>query len=163
MTNKAAFRTSIGSWLIVLWGAGVCLFGLWRLSHWLVIGMSFVLLLLGIVLSVRRQQRLRRGYWVRYVHQDLLREDPGNFAVRYCEGPKEQYFYGVVGKRPHRDVLFVPSSEDWDSLVAAWVRGRRAEVLERLLADRIVARCDVQAANSRARGRMHLDVERGYY
>jgi hypothetical protein len=51
----------------------------------------------------------------------------------YCEDGREFEFDCGWGVKP--PVAYVPSEEIWDRVVPDWLRGRRAEVVARLLAD----------------------------
>jgi hypothetical protein len=131
-----------GSWLLMAWGAGVVAYALWQWSR-----VAFALFLgAAIVIATRillnRRKRRLRGYWVEYVSPGLLRAGENEFGIVYHEGPERLFFYGIQRPKPDRNLLFIPR-EQWDSTVAAWARGRRDLIVERLQADPIVKRCEI--------------------
>jgi hypothetical protein len=140
-------RPRIGSWLLGLWAGGIVVRGLWLVSPWLAWCAIVVAAMIGLAFYAQTRRRRLRGYWVSYCAPGQLDAGLDDFAIEYCEGQNIQFFYGVLRKRPQRDLLFVPSSEDWDRLVSPWVRGRREEVVGRLMADRVAARCEIAAAS----------------
>jgi hypothetical protein len=124
------------------WGMGIVAYGLWqwsRLAFTLFLGVAIVIVMR--VLLNRRQRRLR-GYWVEYVSPGLLRARENEFGIVYHEGSERLSFHGIERPKPARNLLFIPG-EQWDSTVAAWARGRRDLIVERLQADPIAKRCEI--------------------
>lgn len=87
-----------------------------------------------------RAATVRGGYHVEYVPPAVLRGGEDEFALAYHEGGRVTWFGGTVGGPGERDQLVLPSAEAWDERVEPFARGRRAEILERLRADPLVAR-----------------------
>ncbi|WP_238439575.1 hypothetical protein [Microbacterium sp. JZ31] len=50
--------------------------------------------------------------------------------IVYREGGRRFVFEGGWGMTPMK--LYVPHADDWDRVLPAWMRGRRAEILDRL-------------------------------
>jgi hypothetical protein len=131
-----------GNWLLIGWGLGIVAYGLWqwsRVTSALFIG---VVIVIATRILLNRYRRRLRGYWVEYVSPGLLRAGENEFGIVYHEGSEKLSFYGVERPRPARNLLFIPGDQ-WDRTVAAWARGRRELIVERLHADPIVKRCEI--------------------
>jgi len=102
------------------------------------------LLFLGLVLLALRRLR---GYWIEHVSSGALQAEEGDFGVVYHEGLRELMFLGVRRSRPETDVLFVPSETSWNSRVEPWAQSRRAQILDRLLRDPLVRRCEIRSSS----------------
>ena len=132
-----------GNWLLIGWDMGVVAYGLWQWSPVAsALFLGAVIVIATRVLLDRRRRRLR-GYWVEYVSPGLLRAREDEFAIIYHEGLEKLFFYGVYRPKPARNLLFIPTGDRWDDTVAAWARGRRDVIVERLQTDSIVKRCEL--------------------
>lgn len=103
-----------------------------------------------MTLMCRAHQRLLhrlRGYWIEYVPPGLLQAEEGDFGVVYHEGSRELMFLGVQRSQPDVDVLFIPPETSWASRVEPWAQSRRAQILDRLLRDPRVRRCEIRSSS----------------
>ncbi len=132
-----------GNGLLIAWSLGVVTYGLWQWSR--VVSALFIGAVIVIATSIllNRRRRQLRDYGVEYVSSGLLRAREDEFAIIYHEGTEKLYFYGVERPKSARNLLFIPSGDRWDDTVAAWARGRRDLIVERLQADPIVKRCEI--------------------
>lgn len=88
-----------------------------------------------------------RGYRIEHVSSAFLQAEEGDFGVVYREGSRQLLFLGVQRPEPEADVLFVPSETAWASRVEPWARNRRAQILDRLLRDPLVQRCEIRSSS----------------
>jgi hypothetical protein len=131
-----------GNWLLIGWGVGIVAYGLWQWSRVAFALFLGAVIIIAIRVLLNRRKRRLRGYWVEYVSPGLLRAGENEFGIVYHEGPEKLFFYGLERPKPDRNLLFIPG-EQWDSTVAAWARGRRDLIVERLQTDPIVKRCEI--------------------
>jgi hypothetical protein len=116
----------------------VCYFSLlllWKLWMWhpaLLLGFG---VLVGVVAAVfyREHRRCKgEGFYVEYLSPGLVRDGPDDWGVVYREGENALRFYGKIIARD-RDILHVPSLENWLRIVPEWARDRREIILQRIL------------------------------
>ncbi len=91
--------------------------------------------------------RRLRGYWIEHVSASVLQAEEGDFGVVYHEGSRQLMFLGVRRPEPDVDILFVPPETSWASRVEPWARSRRAEIVDRLLRDPLVRRCEIRSSS----------------
>jgi hypothetical protein len=131
------------SWLLVTWGVAILIYGLWQWTPWAVAVVAVTVGALALRIALNRRRRRIQGYWIEYVSSNVVRAREGEFAIVYHEGEGKIYFYGIERPRPSRDLLFIPGPSRWDGAVEPWARGRRAVIVERLLENPIVKRCEL--------------------
>jgi len=131
------------NYVLVLWAAMVVLAFLWRHAPWIAALLMVLAIGAGIASMRERHRRRMQGFWIEYVSPNVLRADEHDFAIVYHEGEESLFFYGKERSRPERDRLLIPSAAAWDAVVPQWARGRRELITQRLVADRIVQRCDI--------------------
>lgn len=97
------------------------------------IAMFAIGLLLGWVVW-NKYREIRRGFWVRYISPNILRGDPDDFAIEYHEGEKSLMLYGKLLERSKR-LVTIPSTQEWETKMPEWAKGRREEIRGRIKAD----------------------------
>ena len=127
---------------LVKWFAALLgIFAVYRLFPYLwkesmlkfLIAMSAIGLLLGWVVW-NKYRETRRGFWVRYISPNILRADPDDFAIEYHEGEKSLMLYGKLLERSKR-LVTIPSTQEWETKMPEWAKGRREEIRGRIKAD----------------------------
>lgn len=140
-------RTSLSGLLLLFWSMAA-------LVHWVRpeargLFIALALLTAGVAIFgmvVFALHRLR-GYWIEYVSPGLLRNEDGDFAVVYHEGSRQLMLLGVQRPKPEADILFVPPEETWGRRVEPWARSRRAQIVDRLLHDRVASHCEIRSSS----------------
>jgi hypothetical protein len=136
---KTMRSLTISNVLIMLWAGAAILVSLWIYAPWAValVGVALAGIAAGVILGRRR--RARRGWWIEHV--SLAPSGDSEFWIVYHEGEKHVSFPGTYKPRAKRDYLYIPSHDAWDRRMPVWARGRREIIVQRLLTDRVVRRC----------------------
>jgi hypothetical protein len=92
---------------------------------------SFAVGLLLAWVAWNKYRKSRRGFWVRYISPNIVRADRDDFAIEYHEGKKSLILHGKLLEGSKR-LITVPRTQDWDTKMPDWARGRREEIRERI-------------------------------
>lgn len=73
------------------------------------------------------RRRARLGYWVGV--------SGSKRKVEYHEGAASLSLDFDLSGPGYPDTLYVPTEEEWDRSVPGWARGRRTEIMERIIGE----------------------------
>ncbi len=128
-----------GNWALAALILAVVANGLWRLSPWAFGIFAVVAALVAGHTIVQRHRAHKLGYWVEHLSPGQLRAGEDEIAVIYHEGQNQIVFSGIERRRPDRNLIHVPGAKVWDATVESWARGRRSEIVGRILNDNKIA------------------------
>jgi hypothetical protein len=131
------------NWALAVVILAVVANALWKLSPWAFGVFVAVAASVAIHTLIEHRRARKLGYSIEHLSPGQLRGGENEIAVVYHEGDNEIVFSGIERSRPNRTLIYVPGPKQWDTAVESWARGRRSEIVGRLLKDRIVKRHEI--------------------